>query len=237
MRIFCNSIILAVVLFCFIPSLSAQYVSPSSIDLKNSVYTLPAVATEKTTEQPFQRRGFALYIAAKLGYTAPVITAVNTTKFNSSFLFGAAFGGIYRFQKPLALRLELEYLYRTKTRDSFPTSEGRTTLDSLLQTVLTNLYLDWYVTQQFYLYGSVGFGVGVLRFDTQTGTKPEGSHFTNEFAWQAGIGLAYLLTKHIAIDCNIRYIGYPSIHTINFDIKEIQHLGGLEALISVRYAF
>ena len=119
-----------------------------------------------------EQNTFHIYLAGKLGYSATLIDLKDTTTQKkkgstlSSFNIGTAFGGQYYFMKPFGLRIEFEYLFRTKDK----TKQNRDILSSLeitTHTIFTNIYLDWHVIPQLAIYMQSGVGVSILSLEKE----------------------------------------------------------------------
>lgn len=181
---------------------------------------------------------FNMYLSGKMGYSATFTEIKETAtqkKRNdifSSFNIGGAFGGQYYFLEPFGLRIEFEYLFRTKDETkrtvSIPSELGITT-----HTILTNTYLDWYIIPQVAIYTQAGVGVAITELD-YNGTTTSSSSSYGGFVWQAGIGTWYAITKSMIIDFNIRYVGYS---TKSIESIKMKSLSGLDTILSVRYLF
>ena len=140
---------------------------------------------------------------------------------HGTFVVGAVGGFGYKFLPVLGIRTELEYLYRMSANNwnTLQFQEPIEDVQSLrpehqIHTLLVNAYLDWYVLPQLTIYA--GFGVGASITDTSMKYKAqinndvyEKGHINaptaGQFAWQAGLGIAYTFNAHWGIDLNARY--------------------------------
>lgn len=181
---------------------------------------------------------FNIYLTAKLGYSATLlrledITTSSTKRHSlSAFNIGAAFGGQYYFMNPFGLRIEFEYLFRTKDKTSqsvdMPNSLGITE-----HTILTNVYLDWHVIPSVSIYMQAGVGASILSLE-QEGPNTGSSRSQGNFVWQTGVGTWYAITQSTIIDFNVRYVGYATSDIHNIKMREIS---GIDVIFSLRYLF
>ncbi|MGL4722200.1 MAG: outer membrane protein [Desulfovibrionaceae bacterium] len=190
------------------------------------------------------------YVGGKLGYTGLMIDDlknVTTGKGNkkysdyrSSMPLGVMAGLQYTFTPLLAMRAELEYLYRLETTSrnrmdftQYVSSSLATppTLQNVsdnvdfslsTQTILANIYLDFLVSERVALYAGVGVGISILDaeidvtdrvFEFYDDFYPDNSsEKTNvNFAFQVGLGTRIAITKNVFADINARYINMGSL--------------------------
>ncbi|MGL4722485.1 MAG: outer membrane protein [Desulfovibrionaceae bacterium] len=197
------------------------------------------------------------YTSAKLGYSNSLFFDVKDNisgnkhdRYLSSFAMAIALGVEYKMTRDFSLRLELEYAYRTEGKnrmnDFYVSIEdigfGTLSVSSEAQTVLSQIYLDWYIKPQFALYTNVGFGISFLKFGIET---PVAGHtnFASDFAWSTGLGLLYWITHSLTIDTNVRYIGYSTtsvgvgVGRHPFSAIAVPPFGGVDILVGIRYNF
>ncbi|MDE7469781.1 MAG: outer membrane beta-barrel protein [Desulfovibrionaceae bacterium] len=181
---------------------------------------------------------FHVYLAGKLGYSATLIDLKDTTTQKkkrsnlSSFNIGTAFGGQYYFMKPFGLRIEFEYLFRTKDK----TQQSRDILASVgitTHTIFTNIYLDWHIIPQLAIYTQGGIGVSIMSIEQEGAHSGSGSSYGN-FVWQAGLGTWYAVKKDTILDLTVRYVGYSTPHLTNISVRS---LSGIDVIFSFRYLF
>jgi opacity protein-like surface antigen len=70
--------------------------------------------------------------------------------------------------------------------------------------VMSNVWRDWYLTERLGFYGGGGIGAGGYRL-TVNDTVVSGYGHMGGFAWQAGTGTTYQLTKRTTIDLGYRF--------------------------------
>lgn len=181
---------------------------------------------------------FNIYLAGKFGYSATFVYLKDTLTQKkrhmnlSSFNIGTAFGGQYYFMDPFGLRIEFEYLFRTKdkTRSSqaIPSSLAVTA-----HTILTNVYLDWHITPKIAVYTQAGLGASIIDLDYEQGHLGTKSSYGG-VVWQAGLGTWYAITKDTIIDFSARYVGYT---TQTIRTLKVSDFSGVDLLFSFRYLF
>jgi len=149
-------------------------------------------------------------------------------------------------------RAELEYLYRTQfDHDQCPTKIDRawnvkTGLDS--QTLMLNLFYDFQNTTAFTPFVMLGAGLAVHKTENTVepiGLVPDytGRDVTQtEFAWTAGLGMAYTFTENCVIDLTYRYIDMGEARYENYspgydEANTVADMHAQEFLIGLRYKF
>lgn len=127
-----------------------------------------------------------------------------------------------------ALRTEVEYTrngnakksrsYREESDDYEYSEKFDIKLKS--QALLFNAYYDFDTQTAFTPY--IGFGLGFARLkgtmsynyeDAYEETNISGSKNRTNFAWQIGAGIAYDISKNVAIDLGYRYMDYGKLST------------------------
>lgn len=180
------------------------------------------------------------YIAFKLGYSHYLPTTFKfdsqtiTAKDADSMLIGGATGISYKFTSLIGLRTELEYGYRLpkhlKPKDKTVDGHGRIETQSLL----ANIYADFYVLPSLNLYFGGGIGLGIMNFDI-----PYDSHFKRKYglAAQGGVGMQYIFFEHLALDLNVRYT-YLGEWKAKLDGQTIKgDFSAIEAILGIAYIF
>jgi opacity protein-like surface antigen len=137
--------------------------------------------------------------------------SVNDTLFTGGGAVGIAFA------KPSGqLRMELEG--RDRGAMSGPTSlnvSGGTILDRPMSTTasgvwsfMTNFWRDYDVTDSLGLYAGGGIGIGGYQYQTRS-LDPDlvvsGADTINSFAWQAGTGVTYQVSRRVTFDVGYRF--------------------------------
>jgi opacity protein-like surface antigen len=137
--------------------------------------------------------------------------SVNDTLFTGGGAVGIAFA------KPSGqLRMELEG--RDRGAMSGPTSlnvSGGTILDRPMSTTasgvwsfMTNFWRDYDMTDSFGLYAGGGIGIGGYQYQTRS-LDPDlvvsGADTINSFAWQAGTGVTYQVSRRVTFDVGYRF--------------------------------
>ena len=174
----------------------------------------------------------------------------------------AAIGFDFSKVSKVNARAELEYTYKDKATfapnissaifngvevqfpegfPSFLVNELRT------QSLMLNGYYDFKNTTKFTPYLSAGLGVS--RIENDISTNPEifnsSEHIStdtnNNFAWTAGAGVAYQVTKDVALDLAYRYVDAGEIETsLSFDGANFKNTADLishDYSLGIRYNF
>lgn len=174
----------------------------------------------------------------------------------------AAIGFDFSKVSKVNARAELEYTYKDKATfapnissgifngneeqappniPSYVVNELRT------QSLMLNGYYDFKNTTKFTPYLSAGLGVS--RIENDISTNPEifnsSEHIStdtnNNFAWTAGAGVAYQVTKNVALDLAYRYVDAGEIETsLSFDGANFKNTADLishDYSLGIRYNF
>ena len=139
--------------------------------------------------------------------------------------------------KLIALRMEVEYLYkRVANTYSFPSrSESKFSVNT--HGVLANFYLDFTMIPIVKPYISAGIGLAVsegkyigatIEFDSGGSTRVT----RTRFAWQTGLGLYVDLGK-VALDLNVRYAYTDPLRITTYNAKSYASPHALEALLGI----
>lgn len=221
---------------------------------------------------PAQAQAFG-YLGVKAGYSNLFVEGLKLFKTNMpapdagiflnsfsapSIPVGANLGFGYYFTPAFALRVEAEYLYRigiTRTRPSFNLQNGtnmsfdpNAKILVQSQTLLGSLYLDYYITQSFNIYASVGVGLNI--YDTKLSAQEKQGNMSdaskvskNAFAYQVGLGAGYAITENFWLDFNVRYIGLGKLEAainvppVAMNAKGVASVSALEVLFGMNYRF
>lgn len=166
----------------------------------------------------------------------------------SSFAFGASAGFGYLFTPDIGMRLEGEYLFRSSSEYK-RRSVGKSafSLETQIQNILGNVYLDYYVIPSVNLYLSTGMGVNFRdsALHWVDSNKSEIKYVAGKqdkigFAWQIGLGVGYAITQNLGFDFNIRYVGFGKMsleQMKDFDGKIVFPLSSLDTLLGFNYRF
>ena len=180
------------------------------------------------------------YITFKLGYSHYIPTVFKdntdraTAKKSDSALIGAAAGVSFQIIPVLGIRTELEYAYRTPTRPNIKVDNINYRSRIETQSVLANLYLDYYILPSLNIYLGAGIGLSAMNIDF-----PSVVHFARRhaFAAQGGLGIQYTLLKHIIFDLNVRYTYLGEWKYKNTDYTLKGSPSTIETVLSVGYKF
>lgn len=168
---------------------------------------------------------------------------------------GVSAGFGYYFTPGFGLRLEAEYIYRLGARfadDAFRSSNNASPSKSAqpraqIQSVLGNIYLDYYVVPSVNFYLSTGVGSGMIdariawvNFTTPSDRGELASLKKSSLTWQVGMGMGIALGQNLGLDFNVRYIdfGKAQIRARGaFAISGDLAFNALEALVGLSYRF
>lgn len=90
--------------------------------------------------------------------------------------------------------------------------------------VMANAWRDWYLTDRLGFYGGGGIGAGGYRLSVDDGVVSGYGHM-GSFAWQAGTGTTYQITKRTTLD-----LGYRFFETVPDSLPlTVNGTGGLPA--------
>lgn len=169
---------------------------------------------------------------------------------NKPSFIGAVAGGYnFHFYYDIPVRTELEYVSRSQFRHSgsrqFQTDDGDVVTASKadkysIQTVMLNVYYDFYNASNFTPYVSVGLGLARIKRhadasvwrnnDTTDNLSFYYSSNKNKFAWSVGTGTDWRITDNLFADISYRYLnmGTVSAHqAAQFD-NEAENIGSAE---------
>lgn len=165
-------------------------------------------------------------------------------------------------------RAELEYTYKDKAKFSpnlnkimFEDDDFSETIDVpngtpglfinelRSQSLMLNAYYDFKNSSKFTPY--VSAGAGVTRIKNKQTFNPEFieddsslSDTSNNFTWAAGVGVAYQVTKNVALDLGYRYVDAGDIEFNNnnvieegINLKSTADLVSHDYTLGIRYNF
>lgn len=161
---------------------------------------------------------FGLYLTPKLVYGVQNFDMKETVTNGSMSLgshsesvFGAALAAGYDFglHSSVPVRAELEYATFTEAKGSASGStlgqaynaSGKVDVDTLF----LNAYYDFHNATRFTPYLGAGLGMSFLSMKGSDRGNSFGTHEENNFAWNLGLGCAYILTEGISLDLGYRY--------------------------------
>lgn len=104
-----------------------------------------------------------------------------------------------------AIRTEIEFNHYKDTKKKIQRWDERLRLQN--KSLMLNAYYDFNTCTRWTPYVGAGMGVAMLKYtakDMEDGWKANEKSYN--FAWQVGAGVAYDLTKNIALDAGYRYI-------------------------------
>lgn len=174
----------------------------------------------------------------------------NSTGNNSSSKFdkeAGVFGlaaGYNWMDSDLPIRTELEYMYTGDFKYKYSDSNASLTDKINLQTLMLNVYWDFYNSTDFtpYINGGVGAAWVSEDFSTTTISTPSNKTSTN-FAFNLGAGVGWSLTESVILDLAYRYDYYGNGKQVtgtsagvNIE-SQVKDLGTHKALLGLRYQF
>lgn len=188
------------------------------------------------------------YFNAKGGYSVLGNSSVhglgtgNTLRFKGGYDVSGSIG--YSFpltyvrwsnQKPASLRLEFESGYTDNSLSSLSLLGTTVSVSGSIETLrfMVNTFLDVPLSER--LYASIGGGIGYSRIrgssdDITIGpiTLQGTSGTSDEFAWQVGAGIGYVLTEHISLEAGYRLFSFgdPNIASTSFEAPLVHLFSG-----------
>lgn len=204
------------------------------------------------------------YIGIKSGYSHEgLLRSAFTEGSKTSFLDASSAVGIplvasvgirHDFSPRFGIRAEAEYAYRFGGKFKGGVLKGPQEQANAnpiqvkpqveFQSLLGNVYWDYYLSPWVNLYLGGGVGVGNLNVATELQKPSKSEKITSPskvtLAWQAGFGLGYVLTGNLGLDFNVRYMdfgkGVLSVQKGNL-FQADYPLFAIEALIGLNYRF
>lgn len=118
----------------------------------------------------------------------------------------AAFGFMFPFNYQ-SIRTEVEYNHNKKADKKVAAKKSAPDIDASVQTkaIFFNMYYDFQSNTAWVPY--IGGGIGGARLKT---TVLSESDDKSTFAWNAGFGMQYRMSRHGSIDFGYRYASYGS---------------------------
>lgn len=180
---------------------------------------------------------FGLYLTPKLVYGVQkfdmkesVTNGSMSLGSHSENVFGAGLAAGYDFglYSAVPVRAELEYATFTEAKGS---SSGRTLGQTYnasgkvdVDTLFLNAYYDFHNETRFTPYLGVGLGLSFLSMKGSDTGNHFGRHDETNFAWNAGLGCAYLLTEGVSLDLGYRYANLGEAKTESLPVHGISSL-------------
>lgn len=134
-----------------------------------------------------------------------IINYDHDIKVNKAILGGsAAFGMMFPFAYR-SVRFEVEYNHNRKASKIVEAKKSAPKIDASVQTkaVFGNIYYDFQSTSAWVPY--IGGGLGAAKLKT---VMLEESDDKSTFAWNAGFGMQYRMSRNGSIDFGYRYVDY-----------------------------
>ena len=144
----------------------------------------------------------------------------------------------------LPLRTELEYMYTGDYKYKYSDSNATLTDKITLQTLMLNVYWDFYNSTSFTPYVNAGAGAAWVqeKFSASTVGAPSSKTTTN-FAFNVGAGVGWSLTESVILDLAYRYDYYgdgkkvtATSTGVNLE-SQVKNIGTHKALLGLRYQF
>lgn len=147
----------------------------------------------------------------------------------------------------LPVRTELEYMYHSDFKYKYEDANATFKNDISIQTVMLNVYWDFYNSTSFTPYITGGAGVAFIDEDySTTGLTTTGvSKSSTNLALNAGVGVGWSLTESLILDLQYRYDYYGDGKKV--DLTGAAAVGNYEAqakdlsthsvLAGIRYQF
>ncbi len=127
--------------------------------------------------------------------------------------FGIFAGYDFYATSEIPIRAEIEYALRTnwQANDSGHLYGNYYSLDASInvQTIMANVYYDFYNESDFTPYIGAGLGMGIVNssFEVDTHVRSVSRDSINTvFAWNIGAGIAYAINENVSADLGYRYL-------------------------------
>ncbi len=120
------------------------------------------------------------------------------------------------------LRVEGEYTYLGKAKDDLTKDEVQ------LQRLMANAYLDLQISR--YATPYIGGGAGIAFHDMKTAEK---SYSESAFAWNAGVGVGFHISKGVTLEGGYRYVDMGKSTVEEKDLHFTAH----ETYAGIRFGF
>ena len=167
------------------------------------------------------------YVSAKamlVDFDSELSAGGQSIDIDDSNVFGGAIAlGIKNtFCTGSAIRAEIEY---TKTGEGEVKSIEGVKFKPSAEAYMFNMYYDFNLDSKFTPYIGAGIGTAKTKYKLKEDGYSE-SFSDRQFAWQAGVGIAYAATDHVSVDFGYRYADYGDFskkfannHKVKFDTK------------------
>jgi len=142
------------------------------------------------------------------------------------------------------IRTEIEYMYTGDFKYKYSDSNSSLTDTISLQTVMLNVYWDFYNSTDFtpFINGGVGVAWVEESFSTSTISDP-GSKTSTNLAFNLGAGVGWSITESIILDLAYRYDYYgdgEKVTGTSTDVNvesQVKDIGTHKVLLGLRYQF
>lgn len=126
---------------------------------------------------------------------------------DSDDVFGGGLALGYNFAQRfnLPLRTELEFSYFSEAEGSFSKRGHRVKQDLDIGTLFANAYWDFKNQSAFTPYVGAGLGLAFIDSQGKVDGRSLGSKESTNFAWNAGAGLGYAITKDLDVSLGYRF--------------------------------
>lgn len=203
--------------------------SGKNTDKKFSAYFLSLESEDGEDEESYNRKNFN-YIGIKAGIAMPSNLGGNSDLSGYSTDNVATYGFMVGRKINDIFALEFEYMYRSNSDTSVnsisPTGPKNISWGAKTNTFMFNASVDIIKHRLFRPYVKAGIGYSNNNSDNYVSTitnnsgglvekNTYGGKTTNEFAWQAGVGINMTLNKTFDVNIEYMYVDKGQIETAN----------------------
>lgn len=174
--------------------------------------------------------GTAIVHPEKIEHSDAELGSYTKGVFSGSLVGGYDF--FYDYNMPV--RTELDFTMRSDAKKDIEKAGKKVKVKTHANTLLANLYYDFYTGTAFTPYLNTGAGVTFNKLKIGPNGSEESKKKT-KFAWTVGLGSSYKLTHALSADLSVRFVDAGKIK--NDENKSSAKVVATDILIGIRYAF
>jgi len=148
---------------------------------------------------------------------------------------GSLVGGYdFFYDHNMPIRTELDFTMRSEAKKDIEKDTKKIKVKTHANTLLANLYYDFYTGTAFTPYLNTGAGITFNKLKIEDDGK-ENSKKKTKFAWTVGLGSSYKFTHALSADLSVRFVDAGK--TKDDESKSSAKAVSTDVLIGIRYAF